>query len=68
MNSSVLTQIEDTFGRLSRTEQLWLLEHLIHQFRQREVDEKGATESQLAAMAADPQIQQELRAIEAEFA
>ena len=67
MNSSVLAQIEESFTRLSRTDQLWLLERLIHYLHETTVREQEFGSAQLAAMAADPEIQQELKKIEKEF-
>ena len=67
MNSSVLTQIEESFTRLSRTEQLWLLERLVHYLCEATIREQEFGRNQLAAMAADPEIQQELQRIEEEF-
>lgn len=68
MNSSVLAQIEESFTQLSRTEQLWLLERLVHYLHEAAVREQEFLGSQLADMAADPEIQQELSRIEEEFA
>ena len=68
MNSAVLAQIEESFSQLSRAEQLWLLERLVHHLHEATVKEEGPADSQLAAMAADPEVQQELRLIEAELA
>ena len=67
MNSSVLTQIEESFTRLSRTEQLWLLERLVHYLREATIREQEFGRNQLAAMAVDPEVQQELKRIEEEF-
>ena len=66
MNSSVLESIENQLPQLSHDEQLWLIERLAKRLRKK--PPPANFEADLAAMANDPQIQQELRAIEAEFA
>lgn len=68
MNQSVLSQIEDTFSRLSISEQLLLIERLVHQVHQNTLKQKTDLDNQLALMAADPEIQNELERIEQEFA
>lgn len=68
MNASVLSKIEDTFSQLSFTEQLWLIERLIQQIRDNMVGKEDPFETELAAMAAGPEIQQELQQIGAKFA
>jgi len=67
VNSSVLAQIEESFTRLSRTDQLWLLERLVHYLHETTIREQEFGSDQLAAMAADPEVQQELKRIEEEF-
>ena len=67
MNSSVLTQIEESFTQLSRTDQLWLLERLVHYLHETTVREQEFGRNPLAAMAADLEVQQELKRIEEEF-
>lgn len=67
MDSSMFTQIEESFTRLSRTDQLWLLERLVHYLHETTVREQEFGSDQLAAMAADPEVQQELKRIEEEF-
>lgn len=67
MNSLLLTQIEETIAQLSLSEQLWLIERLAQRLRN-EVRAKNDLSVQLAAMADDPEIQNELRLIETEFA
>ena len=67
MNLAALSQIEEHIAQLSLAEQLWLIERLAQRLR----DTLGAQstfDQQLAAMAADQEIQQELRSIEEEFA
>lgn len=72
MPSPVLDQIEKTITRLSREEQLWLIEQLAHHLREgsikRDMPEQSTFESQLVAMASDPEIQAELQKIDQEFA
>jgi hypothetical protein len=66
MNLAALSQIEDSIAQLSLAEQLWLIERVAQHLR----DTLGAQstgDQQLAAMAADQEIQQELRRIEEEF-
>lgn len=66
MATAVLGEIESAFARLSPEAQLTLLERLVHRTR---VTVAGGDkwESDLAAMAADPQVQHELSRINAEF-
>ena len=68
MDSITLTQIEDSFSRLPRPEQLLLPERLVHHLNETEVNTQRQSEMELTAMAADPEIQRELQKIEAEFA
>ena len=68
MRSPVLEQIEGMIRLLSREEQIWLIERLAHDLRESEVrsriPEQVTLKSQLAEMAADPEVQAELRKIE----
>ena len=68
MNSQALADIKSRTSRLSVEEQLWLLEHLAHELRVHPAGSRKRFEENLVAMAADPDIQRELREIEAEFA
>ena len=68
MIQSVLSQIEDTFSRLSISEQLLLIERLVRQVHQNTLKQTSDLDNQLALMAADPEIQSELAKIEEEFA
>ena len=68
MNITTLERIEADIRQLSLLEQLWLLERLVRRIRERTLRIQPSLESQLAAMAGDPDIQCELRLIEAEFA
>jgi hypothetical protein len=67
MNTPVLSQIEESINQLSLDEQLWLMEQLAHRIRENTL-KQSFWDTQLAAMAADPEIQNELRKIEEEFA
>ena len=67
MNQSVLSQIEDTFNKLSLSDQLLLIERLVHQVQQNSLKQTSDLDNQLALMAADPEIQNELEKIEQEF-
>ena len=67
-HQSALSQIEDTFSRLSISEQLLLIERLVHQLHQSTLKQTADLDNQLALMAADPEIQDELKRIEQEFA
>ncbi|MDZ7957991.1 MAG: hypothetical protein RMY34_08820 [Aulosira sp. DedQUE10] len=72
INSSKLNQIEQSIRYLSREEQLWLVERIIHNIRVRSLNDSNITgeslEQQLANMANDPAIQAELIGINQEFA
>jgi hypothetical protein len=67
MNTLTLESIESAINHLSFLEQVQLLERLAQLIR-RQTERPHSVENQLAAMAADPDIQRELRQIEAEFA
>ena len=67
MNLSALSQIEESIDQLPLAEQLWLIERVAQRLRDT-LDAQSAFDPQLAAMAADQEIQQELRRIEEEFA
>jgi len=68
MNMPILSEMEDSISRLSLAEQLWLMERLVQRIKENTVNQKSRFESDLIAMANDPQIQRELRKIEEEFA
>jgi hypothetical protein len=61
MTGNYLLEIERAIHPLSAEEKLWLLERIVQQLR-----EPNGIE--LAEMAADPQVQAEMGAIEQEFA
>jgi len=67
MSNSVLVQLEDGFKQLSITEQLWLIERLVHHVHEATLRQSNDIDQELALMATDPQIQNELRRIEQEF-
>lgn len=62
---SVLADIESQIAQLSQAEQILLIEKLAQCLR---TGDQTAWEDDLAAMAADPEIQAELRQINQEFA
>lgn len=66
MNTLPLESIESAINQLSFLEQVQLLERLAQRIR-KQTERRQSIEDQLAAMAADPEIQRELREIEAEF-
>lgn len=66
MNTLTLESIESAINQLSFLEQVQLLERLAQHIR-KQTERRQSIEDQLAAMAADPEIQRELRQIEAEF-
>ena len=65
---ATLERIETDSARLSLAEQLWLMERLVHRIRHVGLRPLIVEESELVAMAADPAIQNEIQAIDAEFA
>jgi hypothetical protein len=67
MSAVTLTEIERRLDDLSLDEQLRLLERLAARVRRQAADRTNGGDAELAAMAADPEIQRELRAIEEEF-
>ena len=67
MKSSSLADIEQQIAKLTPDEQLLLIERLIHRLRSNGLAEEMAWEKDLAAMATDPEIQSEIRKIDAEF-
>jgi hypothetical protein len=67
MTTPTLERIETDIAQLSLAEQLWLMERLAHRIRQSSLYSLTVQEDDLAAMAVDPAIQQEIQQIEAEF-
>lgn len=68
MEQSIVSQIEDSFNRLSVPEQRRLIERLVHRIHQNTLKDENDLANQLALMAADPEIQSELQKIKREFA
>ena len=70
MNVLTMQRIITDFSQLALPDQLLLIERLVQQIRQHTValPARPSLESQLVAMASDPDIQRELRQIEVEFA
>lgn len=67
MSNSALTQIEDGFKRLSTSEQQLLIERFIRHLNETATKRTSDLDQQLALMASDPEIQNELESIEREF-
>ena len=65
--NTVLAQIEENIAQLSLSEQLWLIERLAQRIRN-EVKTQNDLSLQLTEMAHDPEIQNEVQMIDAEFA
>ena len=65
---ATLERIETDSARLSLAEQLWLMERLVHRIRHVGLRPLVVEDSDLAAMAADTAIQNEIQNIDAEFA
>lgn len=73
MSTLTLTEIERSIRALPDEEQLWLLEHIARQLREKAYAKTLSAngedmDEQLAAMANNPAIQAELAAISHEFA
>jgi len=67
MKPIALVEIERQLQQLSSDEQLWLIERLVQALRRHYAPTQADWAGQLAAMAADPEIQRELRQIDDEF-
>ena len=71
MHSAILNQIEESICRLSRKEQLWLIEQLAYRLREdstkSDISKQTTFKSQLATMAADPEVIAEMQKIDHEF-
>ncbi|HXP59437.1 MAG TPA: hypothetical protein VN829_03045 [Dongiaceae bacterium] len=67
MATPALSELESEFARLSPEAQLSLLERLVHRARLAACGRRDTWEADLAAMAADPEMQRELSHINAEF-
>ena len=66
MAQIVLAEIEDSIQQLPLDEQLWLISRLAQNLRWK-LDTTADKRAQLEAMAADEDVQRELRVIDAEF-
>ncbi len=66
MNEPRLARIEKEVNQLPPQEQLWLMERMARRL-QGSSTRYAEAESDLVAMAADPEIRRELRAIDEEF-
>ena len=68
---TTLNEIEGMISRLSRRDQLWLVERLVQRLREDSERESSLSKAdfgeQLRRMAADPQIRAELQQINLEF-
>jgi hypothetical protein len=67
MDLATLNQLDRQIAQLSLDEQLWLIERIARRLRESPVPDDEALQKELAAMAADPDIQRELRQIEEGF-
>jgi hypothetical protein len=67
MNTDRLAEIERQIDELAAEERLWLIERLARGLRSDSADVRMALEQELAEMAADPDIQRELRDIAEDF-
>jgi hypothetical protein len=67
MRGSAVNEIESQFAQLPPAVQLSVLERLVHQMRENLSPGQDDWEAGLSAMAADPEMQRELRRISSEF-
>lgn len=67
MTTPTLERIAADIDRLSLTDQLWLMERLAHRIRESALHTSQISDTALAAMAYDPDIQRELQQINADF-
>ena len=63
---SIVRDLEEKISRLSTDEQFQLIERVSHRIRA-VITSNKVIDAQLSEMAADPEIQKELREIESEF-
>ncbi len=61
MDQPNVSQIEESFSQLPISEQLRLIERLVHRVHEQTLTESQELDDQLALMAADAQIQSELQ-------
>jgi hypothetical protein len=67
MTTPTLEQIDTNIAQLSLAEQCWLMERLARHIRHRTLHSLSVDENDLAAMASDSEIQQEIQQIDSEF-
>jgi hypothetical protein len=67
MPAPAISDIEGQFARLSPDAQLSLLERLVHRVRLGLGNGRVSWETELGAMAVDPEVQKELNSINVEF-
>jgi hypothetical protein len=67
MNQQIASQTEEGFNQLSVSEQLRVIENLVHRVRENALGKEDNLDKQLAIMADDAEIQNEIRQIEREF-
>lgn len=66
--SETVMQLEASIRELSRDEQLWLIERMIHWMREGESEKRARWAASLDEMSNDPDIQRENESIAREFA
>ena len=67
MSQQIPSQIEESFNQLSPSEQSRVIEYLIPRMKEGSSRQPDDLDSELGAMAIDPDIQAELREIENDF-
>ena len=67
MNPATLSEFEESFSHLSLSEQLRLIERLVHNAQKSALRTPPVIGNDLQEMAADASVQAELRKIEQEF-
>ncbi len=67
MATPTVSEIENQFAQLPTEAQLSLLERLVHRVRAGLAGGRDTWEAELSAMAADSEVQSELRRINSEF-
>ena len=67
MSQQIPSQIEESFNQLSPSEQSRVIEYLIRRMKEGSSRQPDDLDSELAAMAVDPDIQAELGEIEREL-
>jgi len=67
MSQQIPSQIEESFNQLSPSEQSRVIDYLIRRMKESSSRQPDDLDSELGAMAIDPDIQAELREIENDF-